>query len=194
MKEEVLDKIVETAGDLFRRQGYASVRMEDIARELGMSKKTLYQHVDSKEALLQVICDRMHREFEQHSTEVLKSTKLSLEEKIFLHTEFCSAKLNRLHPAFFHDVKRHAPKIDQWLMELRYEGVTDTISTLLEQGRKEGLVRKDVSMKLMIESFRVVVLQVLQPESLESVDLTASQANRQIMELFFNGILIRRKN
>ena len=194
MQSKPLEKIIMVARVLFRERGYSSVHMDDIAYELGMSKKTLYQHIASKEALLEIICNDLYEEFEKHSQGVLKNNDLSLEEKLFLHAEFCNSKLNRLHPSFFLDVKRHAPAIHEQLMQLRSKGVTQTISSLLKQGQKEGVVRRDISMKLAIESFRAVMLNVMQPEMLESINLTTSQAGKEIMDMFFNGILIRNKN
>jgi AcrR family transcriptional regulator len=191
MKPEPLEKIVSVARVLFRERGYSSVRMDDIAHELGMSKKTLYLHVASKEALLEMICDDLRGEFARHSREVLNCNDLSLKEKLSRHAEFCNSKWNRLLPAFFFDVKRHAPAVYEKLMQLRSKGVARTISSLLKQGQKEGVVRRDISMQLAIESFRAMVLNVMQPEVLESINLTASQAGKEIMELFFNGILIR---
>jgi hypothetical protein len=76
------------------------------------------------------------------------------------------------------------------MMELRNAGVNNTISILLEQGQREGLVRRDLSLQLIIESFRTVVISATQPEMLESINLTASQTCWEIMELFFNGLLI----
>ncbi|MDR1146463.1 MAG: TetR/AcrR family transcriptional regulator [Verrucomicrobiales bacterium] len=188
-----MDRVIAAADELFRARGFSAVHMDDIAREAGMSKKTLYLHVRSKEELLQVLSERMHGEFERHKQEVLHCRKLSLEERLRLHTEFCRAKLNRLHPAFFLEVKRHAPRVYARMMELRNEGVTRMISALLAQGQREGVVRKDLSMRLAIESFRTLVLNVLQPEVLAAMDLTPAQASREIMELFFSGILIRER-
>ncbi|MDR1304908.1 MAG: TetR/AcrR family transcriptional regulator, partial [Verrucomicrobiales bacterium] len=55
-----MDRVITVADELFRARGYSAVHMDDIAREAGMSKKTLYLHVRSKEELLQVLSERMH--------------------------------------------------------------------------------------------------------------------------------------
>ena len=53
MAEDQKCNIIKTAGNLFFRLGIRSVSIDDICRELGMSKKTFYVYFESKDALIE---------------------------------------------------------------------------------------------------------------------------------------------
>ena len=63
--DERADVIVEAAGRLFFASGLARVSMDDLARELGMSKKTIYRHFPDKRSLLTAVLDRQFEAVER---------------------------------------------------------------------------------------------------------------------------------
>ncbi len=66
VSEERKEQILEAAMEVFARSGFHGARMDDIAKQAGLSKGALYWYFDGKDAIIQGIMDRMFaREFEQ---------------------------------------------------------------------------------------------------------------------------------
>src|SRR6478609_7501874 len=65
------EKIIKKAGELFLKVGFKSITMDDIAREMGISKKTIYKHFENKELLIEATTEISHIELHQAIDEVM---------------------------------------------------------------------------------------------------------------------------
>jgi AcrR family transcriptional regulator len=183
------ERIQAAARELFFSRGYASVHMDDIAHELGMSKKTLYLHIDSKDGLLCRICRQLNDECTHMRQTIFKDTTLPLLARHSRYLEYVSQKLNRLHPSFFIEIKRHAPAVYQEMMDLRRKSVIETVTTMITEGQQEGLIRAEINPAFAVEAYQTVVMHCLQPEILQTCGVALPQACRAVSDLFFQGLL-----
>ena len=99
------DRIAATAERIFFAAGFSRVLMDDLARELGMSKKTLYSHFSSKEDLLRAVLARRTREVER-GLEAIVSTKETFPLKLGHLAQFLQSKLADVSPVFLGDIRR----------------------------------------------------------------------------------------
>jgi AcrR family transcriptional regulator len=182
-------RIMAAARELFFARGYASVHMDDIAHELGMSKKTLYLHFRSKDTLLCGICRQLNEECTHMRQTTFKDLSLPLLARHSRYLEYVTQKLSRLHPSFFAEVKRHAPAVYQEMMDLRRKSVVETVSTMITEGQQQGLIRPEVNPAFAVEAYQTVVMHCLQPECLEACGVALPQACRAVSNLFFQGLL-----
>ncbi len=103
---EVKDRIIEQSMILFLRYGIKSITMDDIARELGMSKKTLYQYVDNKADLIENII-RQHIDNEKMAiTSIRSCTKDAIEEMLMIAKHVIQL-LRETPPGMVYDLQKH---------------------------------------------------------------------------------------
>lgn len=106
MEESPRGRIIEEAKRMFFTQGYSKVLMADLARQLGMSKKTLYQYFSSKEELLNVIISQYGNDIQREVEHILKSESIEFPDKIKRIFGYVGTKLHVVTPHFVHDIKK----------------------------------------------------------------------------------------
>ena len=164
--------------------------MDDLAEELGMSKKTLYAHFDSKTALVEgVIRDKLER------------ADADLEEATSGHEDDFPARLQRLlaclrgrteeiQAAFVRDVRREVPELFALVQAGRRAMIQRHFGKLLKEGRKAGAIRKDIPLELLIEILVGAVDAVVIPEKLEQLALIPQTAMLHVISVYLEGIMI----
>lgn len=161
---ETRRRIVAAARDLFIASGFATATMDDVARELGMSKKTLYEHFEGKSDLLReaarLNCDESRCELDAIAAE--EKEFLPRARRTFAHVARMYA---RLSPAYLHDLKRHAPEIWKEIQEFRRARVRRYILDLLEQGVAQGTVRDDLDREALAGMYLTMTTALLSPEA-----------------------------
>src|SRR5215468_4730140 len=144
-------RIVTAARRHFFAHGFRSVTMDDLAEELGMSKKTLYASFASKTDLLRaVLLDKFYiietdleRIVSVSSTDVLDSLHQLL-ACVQRHAE-------EIQPPFVRDIRREAPEMFQLVQSHRRDLIQHYFGKIFDEGRRAGIIRKDIPAKLMIE-------------------------------------------
>ena len=152
------EKILEGAQSMFLRYGIRSITMDEVSRELGISKKTLYQHVDNKADLVKKVMERHFKEEREFSIGLQETAENSIDEmlQVFHHM----AKLMReISHAVVYDMQKYYP--ESWALQVKFkdEFLYNTILKNIQRGQKEGLYRAnanaDIIAKLYISSVEV---------------------------------------
>ena len=112
-------RILETARVHISKLGLRAVTMDDLARELGISKKTLYLHFPSKDAIVEQIVDLLGRTMRARFDAILADSTLSFAQKACAVFENCSNTVAQVSPALLRDLQRDAPAIFQKIENLR---------------------------------------------------------------------------
>ena len=128
---------------LYMKYGIKSITMDDVARELGISKKTLYQFVTDKDDLVGKFIDN---EIELRLEEVCKCFKIGFNaiEELFEISIFMNKLMRNQNPATEHDLQKYYPNHYQKTLQSRREGMYSYILLNLRKGKKEGLYREDL--------------------------------------------------
>ena len=182
-------RIVAAARSHFFAHGFRGVTMDDLAAELGMSKKTFYAHFPSKIALLQAVMmqkmGEVQADLERALVEGAKEFPARLQAMLSCmrtHTEEISA-------AYVRDVRREAPELFALVQERRRELIQRFFGKLIEDGRKGGMIRKDIPATMMIEMLLGAVDAVVNPTKMGELDSTPKVAFYQIITIFLEGVL-----
>ncbi|QQS30112.1 MAG: TetR/AcrR family transcriptional regulator [Sphingobacteriales bacterium] len=146
--DETQKKILQQAFTLFTKFGIRNVSMDDIAAHLGVSKKTLYQHIDNKAELI-------HKAMELHlanecnvTNELYESAPNAIEEMLSIADHVCR-QLSMMHPSAIYELKKYYPESWELLEQHRIEHIYGCIVQNINKGIKQGLYRNDLKPELI---------------------------------------------
>ncbi len=140
--------LLESAGQVFMRFGLKSVTMDDMARHLRVSKKTLYQFVKDKSDLIQKILERDCCLTENSIMGIVHKNLNAIDELMEI-SKFVVNELKEIHPSIFYDLEKYYPEAMVTMNELRHEFVSEVMASNLRRGMKEGLYRADLDVDIM---------------------------------------------
>jgi transcriptional regulator with XRE-family HTH domain len=151
MNEE-LKTILEKVRELYMKYGIKSITMDDVARELGISKKTLYQFVTDKDDLVGKFIDN---EILMRQEEICKCFRVGFNaiEELFEISIFMNKLIRDQNPATEHDLKKYYPQHYQKTVKARREGIYNYILLNLKKGIKEGLYRKNMNSEVIAKLY-----------------------------------------
>ncbi|MFN4081661.1 MAG: TetR/AcrR family transcriptional regulator [Saprospiraceae bacterium] len=128
--------------ELFIRYGIKSVTMDVVARELGISKKTLYQFVRNKDELVRKVL-KAHIEEEQLMGERCKNEADNAIEEIFQVIAYAQSDFSRIKTGVLYDLKKYHPEAWEMMRTHHNEHLMRNMRNNLERGIREGLYRSD---------------------------------------------------
>lgn len=163
-----LQNILMKVREWYMKFGIKSITMDDVARELGISKKTLYKHVSDKDDLVGKFIDY---EIEIRQNEICKciSTEFNAIEELFEITLFMNRIVLHQNPATEHDLEKYYPHHFQKIVKARRDGVYNYILLNLKKGKKEGLYRQEMNEEIISR------LYLSRSESIHTSDLFTSE-------------------
>ncbi|MFM8472542.1 MAG: TetR/AcrR family transcriptional regulator [Candidatus Kapaibacterium sp.] len=187
--DTVRERILHAGRMHFFRFGYGKVRMDEIAAETGISKKTLYNHFASKEDLLREVL----RDF---SGSIAASTLDVSDESVFEYVRSLRSfvvsmadRLSEITPQFIRDLMRSAPAFFQELQAWRSDSIDDRFATVLRKGQRIGAIRSDVAAAHLARVYRIVLDSALRPEELAQDNIPPVDMYRTIVNVLFIGCL-----
>ena len=187
--EEARQRILRVAMTFFLAHGFSRVTMDEIARELGMSKKTLYQHFDSKESLMLAGVDRFFLDIQAGVQAILNDGHLSYPEQVGRFVLFMGNYLSRAQRSAILDVRRSAPRVWERIMERRRRVIYDQFGGLIRAGIAAGMVRADLDPRLVVRMILVTIEQMASPETLSELPVQPTDIFRTVTAVIFEGIL-----
>lgn len=193
MKSSVSDaktseRILCVAERVFLTSGFHRVLMDDLARELGMSKKTLYAHFDSKEALLRAV---LHHRLSRIDTKIkaLVSVDGSFPAKFEKLTHFLHVTMAEVSPALLEDVRRYAPECFKIVEQFRGQAIPLYFGALVEEGIREGYLRPDIDRNVLIRMLVLSIQGIIRPEVVSELRMHPSAIMEQILSIILHGIV-----
>jgi AcrR family transcriptional regulator len=143
-----IERIIQGGEDLFLKAGIKSVTMDDIARHLGMSKKTIYQFFKDKNEMVMALVKKKLQEDEDQMNAVLSQSENVLEEMINMMK--CSEEIfSRINPIVVHDMQKYHPDAWKQFQTFKANVLVHTLEQLLAKGIKQGYIRPDIDVKIL---------------------------------------------
>ena len=161
MKEELHNTLLRTAEGMFMRYGTKSVSMDDIAREMGVSKKTLYKYCESKKDLVHQVIQH-HNDEEQRLMKDLRSTSSNAIEEMVRLNDYVSQMLRSFRPTIIYDLKKYHKASWELMESLHNRFVYECLYTNLEKGKEEGLYRENVDSDVISRLYTAMTLFMVQ--------------------------------
>jgi len=143
-----IDRIIQGGEDLFLTAGIKSVTMDDIARHLGVSKKTIYHFFKDKNELVMALTKKKLQEDEEYINSVISQSANVIEEMINM-MKCTQEEFARMNPIVIHDLQKYHPEAWKEFQKFKAEVLVRTMEELLTKGIKQGYIRPDVDPKIM---------------------------------------------
>jgi AcrR family transcriptional regulator len=188
-KRSARQRIVAAARHHFLAHGFRGVTMDDLAQELGMSKKTLYTYFDSKTELVRAMLldkfDCAEADVARLAAQACSNFQAALHDVLVCvqsHTE-------EIRPPFVRDLQREMPELFRVVEERRRGLIQRHFGKLLGEGRKAGMIRKDIQLELMIDILLGTVQAIMNPPKMAELGLTPTSGFSAIITVILEGVL-----
>jgi len=188
--DQMINKIIKTAGDMFFRLGIRSVSIDDICHELGISKKTFYVYFSGKDEL---VAQLLHANVMHISAKMEELLNLhdfrQLVSKFLKHQEAEKNDVRRV-PQLVYDLKKYYPRQFADFQQECFLTQKEYILAYLQQGQQEGLVRANLNIELTATLFAKIHSDAIRDlEEIEGHGLNMHQLGHTAMDIFVRGVL-----
>jgi AcrR family transcriptional regulator len=187
------EKILKTASDLFFSRGFYKIPVDDIASLLKMSKKTIYKHFATKEDLVREVAYLFIKTHSSNISNIINSEYNAVEKLSFIF-KYLGNMLININDKWFSDIQIQAPEIWTEIEVFRSRFMTQNISKIIEQGKKEKYIVNYPSL-IMINIFISSIRGIINPAFILNSKIPAFKALESILDILMNGILtVKGKN
>ena len=179
-----LQNILEKVGELYNKYGIKSVTMDDVARELGISKKTLYQYFENKNDLVSKVLDYLLNmkdcSFKKISEKEQNAVDELLEVGVYIIKSIKDYNLSTEY-----DLKKYYPELYTKLHKVRKEIMYEAILKNIQKGKNEGLYRINMDEEIIA---KIQTSRFIHMSSGELFDSEEIFKPKYILELFIYHI------
>jgi AcrR family transcriptional regulator len=186
-------RILVVARQHFLAHGFHRVTMDDLADELGMSKKTIYAEFPSKTALLEAVLLDKFRSIEEELEVITRACSADFQTGLQRLLACVQRHTDEIRPPFLRDMQREAPDLFKLVQARRRKIIQHYFSAVLGEGRRAGQIRKDVPVYLIIEILLGAVESIVNPARLAELDLSPKDVITPILSVILEGALTSEK-
>jgi len=166
--------------------------MDDLAAELGMSKKTLYACFPSKASLVEAVLKDKFNEVEADFRRLSREPSSDMEQAIRRLVERVQRHTAEIHPSFVRDLGREAPDLFRIVEHRRRRLIRRHVAALFNQGRTAGVIRTDIPVHLLIEILLGAVEGIMIPSKVTELGLTLEKGYSTVIRVILEGVIVRR--
>lgn len=145
---ETREKIIQIALEQFLVFGIRAVTMDEIARQAGVSKKTIYEEFANKEDLVNASFDVALKEDESNFCEMMQGDGEVIDHLLHM-TRYLRERFSRMNPLLMHDIQRFYPGCWKKLEAFKKEHAWKGIVQVLEKGKQSGDFRKEINSEIL---------------------------------------------
>ena len=184
---DVKEKILETSLMLFFKYGIKGVTMDDIAKEMGISKKTIYRFYKEKDEIVNQLSQTELKKNQLMLEEIRKQAKDPIHEIILL-SQYLQKMFAEINPVFFHDLHKQFSKALNDFNKFKRECMLINLIQNIKEGVRLGLYRSDLDIDFVAQ-YRVVQMDMfMTKEGVEFENISVAKAHQLIMDIFMHGI------
>lgn len=185
---ENLTKILDKSEELFFRVGIKSITMDDISRELGMSKKTLYLFVDNKKDLVEKVMKR-YIEKEASFFQNIDVEKLNAIDIIVEIIKHVHKSLGNLPLSAIYDLQKYYPKSWNLFSGFKNEFIFKTMQSIIKKGKEEGLFRENIKETLIAKFYVLAIEGTLNPSNFPNNEFNFKETYLEYIVYHLHGLV-----
>lgn len=185
--DEKVERILSESLRLFKKNGIRSVSMDDVAKELGMSKKTIYQYVDNKQDLVEMVLNYM---LDKENAVCIDGdiTKMNAIDILLAVSRNVSQQMKDLNPINAFELQKYYPSIFREFVIRKRDHVFEQVKRNFVQGIEEGIYRNDLDVDLVARLYIQKLVDVHDPEFLSSVNFGFEKVFQVMFDNHIRGI------
>ncbi|MBB3055728.1 TetR/AcrR family transcriptional regulator [Mucilaginibacter gotjawali] len=181
------ERIILGSEELFLIAGIKSVTMDDIARHLGMSKKTIYQFFKDKNELVIALVQKKLKEDEEQMNDIINRSGNVIEEMINMMK--CSEEIfSRINPIVIHELQKFHPEAWKQFQEFKNKVITQKMEQLLTKGITQGYIRPQIDVKIIARMHVNMVEMGFNNAIFPLAEFNTWKVQQQFLEHFNYGI------
>lgn len=186
-ESQTYEKILEGAEALFMKYGIRSVTMDDIARHLAVSKKTLYQHfADKDDLVLKMSEEFLKRAFDQYDS-IARSSKNSVEE--LSKISMCMKRdMEHMNPSLLFDLQKYHPRAWNLWSEHKHKVISESVMRNIRKGIEDGFFRPEVNPEILAIIRIALIENAFNGEVFPRERFSLIDVQSQLFELFVHGL------
>ena len=181
-------KIINATIDIFREKG-VKFTMDDIANKLGVSKRTLYENVDSKECLLNLIVDTVFDSIAEESKQIINDQNIDDIERLKRLLTILPTSFKTIDYTKIYEIRKFYPKIYEKIIDKLDSGWEPT-GELINKCIEKGLIKR-VNLTLMKSVLIGGIRNLLEDDYLYKENLEYQEVMKDIVDIMFEGLVIR---
>jgi AcrR family transcriptional regulator len=186
MNEE-MSHILEKVTIMYLRYGIKSVTMDDVSRELGISKKTLYQYFSDKNDLVKKVIDkeieRIHKSFKK-----ITDQNLNAIEEILEFNKLATQVINTHSSSALYDLKKYYPELHENIIKIWSEKMYDMVIQNLIKGKAQGIIRKDLNEEVIAKLHVSRIMVMTEDILFTHEELVSKEVSKEIYIYHIHGI------
>jgi len=183
-------KIIEFAQKKFFREGFYKTTVEEIARELTMSKNTIYKYFPNKKALVRETTRYLITIIKTNIIHILHSKGNAI-DKLIRIIDFMGGYIMRMDDKWLKDIQIHAPELWEEIDQTRRILAYENLAKLVEQGKREKII-VDYPNEIILTVFVASMRSVVNPGFLTNLRYTNREAVNFTFNIILNGILTKK--
>ncbi len=185
--DEKHEVILQGSLKTFMTLGMRSVTMDDMAKNLGMSKKTLYKYVSDKSDLL-VQAMSYFQECEMSLITEICKRKLNAIDESFEISKVVLNHISDIHPSVMFDIEKYYPEVGVVFDDYKTDVVRNWVIDNLQRGKKEGLFRPDVNEEIISGLYILRMDDLFNQEMFPKSRFATRDIYREIFNYHIRGI------
>lgn len=184
---ETKERILKGAEELFFKYGIKSITMDDIAKHLAVSKKTIYQFYADKDEIVETLMKEKLKQDQCELTEIQKESENVIAEvlNIMKHMQSMFSSLN---PNVFYDLQKYHPKAWKMFKDFKNDCMSKMLEDSIERGKKQGIVRSDINTAIIARMRMEQVESAMNPEIFSPDKYKIIDVQLAILDHFLHGI------
>lgn len=183
------EQIISLAERLFQQFGIRRVTMDEVAKSMAMSKKTLYKFFLGKEHLIRRMIDWKFQSIESRLSTYKDDPDLTFHERLEKIFRVIANHLRRIDVDMVRQVRETYPDLFDEIQQKKRAHLDNHFTDLVEMGQREGHIRSDLDPKVLTDMYFHIVNNMIHPDYLQHVSYSNVQIYEMIVKVFFTGIL-----
>ncbi|GAB2495152.1 TetR/AcrR family transcriptional regulator [Algoriphagus taiwanensis] len=184
---ETRKKILEVARDQFSRYGVRTVTMEEIARMVGISKKTIYQEFLDKKDLVTEVFKEILEEDRKKMVHILEQEDGVIDHLVKM-SQMMRERLSSINPMVIMEIQKYFPEAWKMFEEFKQQAIKADLINVMEKGKRLGYFREEIDTSILAKVRMDQITSAFDPANFANPEYNFVEEQLVLMDHFLHGI------